>query len=359
MSIKIWILTCSPIRHAAWIIALSGGTILGGGICVSAQTNQDQGEQSTTTEAAKSPTNFATFKRGAGTDSDGVEEMSTIDRLNELQQQIRQLQDSAGDGIANPVRHNGSPKLENSQTGSNDVRPVNQLITDARVQAINQRIGIIRDLLDRQNAAAEAAEAAEAAALATRSAATVPAPALSAPPSEPESQPQTELELKHSSIPVAAHSGEHDVPPVVSQPADEGSHSSELPVTEPVAGTPLAEGVKVLSTPVNSFELANSLYVTKNYSQALKSYEALLVDETQAVDRDWLRCLAANCYRIQGDIPKAEKLYRGVAASRANSYPTDHSKWYLDHLARRKKITAEIQLIDADLQTFFPSEKPK
>lgn len=358
MSIKIWILICSPIRHAAWIIALSGGTILGGGICVSAQTNQDLGEQSTTTEAAKSPTNFATFKRGAGTDSDGVEEMSTLDRLNELQHQIRLLQDSADDGIANPVRHNASPKLEASQTGTNNVRPVNQLITDARVQAINQRIGIIRDLLDRQNAAAQAAEAA---ALATRSAVTVPAPALSAPPSEPEpeSQSQTELELKHPSIPVVAHSGEHDVPPVESQPADEGSHSPELPATEPVAGTPLAEGVKVLSTPVNSFELANSLYATKNYSQALKSYEALLVDETQAVDRDWLRCLAANCYRIQGDIPKAEKLYRGVAASRANSYPTDHSKWYLDHLARRKKITAEIQFIDADLQTFFPSEKPE
>lgn len=353
MSIKIWILTCSPLRHAAWIIALSGGTILGGGIRVSAQTNQDLGEQSTTTEAAKSPTNFATFKRGAGTDSDGVVEMSTLDRLNELQQQIRQLQDSTGAEIANPVRHNASPKLETSQTGTNDVRPSNQSITDARVQAINQRISLIRDLLDRQNAAAEAA------ALATRSAATVPAPALSTPPSEPESQSQTELELKHSSIPVVAHSGDHDVPPVESQPADESSHSPELPVTESVAGTPLAEGVKVLSTPVNSFELANSLYATKNYSQALKSYEALLVDETQAVDRDWLRCLAANCYRIQGDIPRAEKLYRGVAASRANSYPTDHSKWYLDHLARRKKITTEIQFIDADLQTFFPSEKPK
>ncbi len=353
MSKKSWIFICSPVRHAACVIALSGGTILGGGVCVSAPTNQDLGAQSTTTEAAKAPANFATFKREDGTGSDGVAEMSTLDRLNELQQQIRQLQNSAGDGIANAVHHPASPKLETSQTGKTDDRRFNQLMTDARVQAINQRIGIIRELLDRQNAAAEAA------ALATRPVATVPAPALAAPTSEPESQSHPEPELKHSSIPVAAHSGEHDVPPVESKPADEGSHSPEPPATEPVAGTPLAEGVQVLSTPVNSFELANSLYATKNYSQALKSYEALLVDETQAVDRDWLRCLAANCYRIQGDIPKAEKLYRGVAASRANSYPTDHSKWYLDHLARRKKITAEIQFIDADLQTFFPSEKPK
>ena len=69
----------------------------------------------------------------------------------------------------------------------------------------------------------------------------------------------------------------------------------------PPPTNPLPDGIQVIANPVNSFELANSLFATGSYSQALKSYESLLQEDVSEHDRNWLRCLAASCYRIQGD----------------------------------------------------------
>ncbi len=148
------------------------------------------------------------------------------------------------------------------------------------------------------------------------------------------------------------------VPAVPRVPGESASGPDELnptPATESDASKAF-QGVPVISSPVNSLELANSLFMTQHYAQALKCYEALLNDESGAIDRDWLRCLAANCYRVRHEWAKAERLYRDVSSSRARSYPADHSKWYLDHLTRRKKIQSEIDQLASELQPFEPME---
>jgi tetratricopeptide (TPR) repeat protein len=117
-----------------------------------------------------------------------------------------------------------------------------------------------------------------------------------------------------------------------------------------------ADGIQVLSNPVNSFELANSLYATGSYSQALKSYESLLQEDVSEYDRNWLLCLSANCYRLQGDRSKAESLYREVISTREKSYAADYSQWFLDHLTNKKQIQEELRLLTGELDTLAPGD---
>ncbi len=145
-----------------------------------------------------------------------------------------------------------------------------------------------------------------------------------------------------------------------SNPDPETMPSAEsLPETSPTdtaqTGTIHTEidspkGVQIISTPVNSFELANSLLTTKNYNQALKSYQALLKEENSLHDTNWIRCLMANCYRMKGDNSKAESLYRDVLESKEKSHTAVYAKWFLDHLTQRQKLSEQLQTLDNELQ---------
>ncbi len=117
-----------------------------------------------------------------------------------------------------------------------------------------------------------------------------------------------------------------------------------------------ATNASILESPVNSSELAASLFLTKNYAHALKLYERLLVEQPTPTDRDWLKCLAALCHRCQGNLPTAERLYREVVSSNEKTSLTDHAKWYLDYLERRKRIGAELQAVDSELQPYLSKE---
>lgn len=242
----------------------------------------------------------------------------TIERLSRLNRELQLLQASSRKSSSD------SPDTDSNVDSMNlfdqsEIKQLPEFRTESRVDGITQRIDLLKDLIARQRAAAEAAKQK-----------TQP-PMLV--PTQPEPAP---LELESA--------------PKQPQPQP----------TEPMlAPEPNIEGLQVLSTPVNSFELANSLYATGNYSEALKSYELLLADETVPVDRDWLQLFAANCYRQQKEISTAENLYRDVAASKAQAYPSDQAKWYLDHLTRRKQIAAEMQIIDAELQSLNPKQEQK
>jgi hypothetical protein len=215
-----------------------------------------------------------------------------------------------------------------------------------RIKSIEQRIDIIKEVMRNKQAAAKAAT--EAASLAERKAAAEPAPG--ADESIPAGKSSSTLaDSSPSPNPPKAHAVEaanSGSPMTTDSGAEEKGHSNTKPAIDPL------ESIDIGTSPLNSMELANSLFITGHYAQATRGYETLMNDKTLAtLDSDWLRCLAANCYRAQGQIAAAEKLYREVVASREKSYASNHAKWYLDHLTRKKKIRAELDALQAELQS--------
>jgi tetratricopeptide (TPR) repeat protein len=209
---------------------------------------------------------------------------------------------------------------------------------DVRVQAIEQRIGIIKEIMARKQKAAE-----EAAAAAAASRASVD--------SAEQTQPTDSAETKGAGLSKPA------LAPAENQGREtRNSQPMRNDADKRLPSSPLEE-LEISTSPLNSMELANSLFITGHYSQALKGYQSLLNNQTHQLDRDWLRCLAANCHRVLGQVSQAERLYRDVVASKQNSYPADHSKWYLDHLTRRKQLQTQLQAMHAELEAL--SRNPK
>lgn len=231
---------------------------------------------------------------------------------------------------------------------------------DLRVKGIEQRIEVLKDLIARQMAAEEAKRAQEA--------------------------KQAELTNNKGTVDKAASSTDQDNSPGRSSAekndpslgnredlSDEGAAGSSLAKNEyqksqrskPASDNGIGysewdlsginqdwEGVPITSSPVNSFELANSLFLTRHYSQALRSYEELLSTNTDGIDQAWLRLLTGHCYRILGDGPAAERLYREVTSIKPPGYPHDHARWYLNHLSRRKQIESELEQIVDELNAY-------
>jgi len=236
-----------------------------------------------------------------------------------------------------------------SSTSSTTTRPsttdqrVQQIKTENRVEAIRNRIDLLNDILARQKSEAEAAQRA----LKT----------LAHPPESNSSMRITPTVTTPTNLATATPTSDSLAGINPDSNTNSSSHPNSNSDSDPTSKSTTDVGKPVLSTPVNSFELANSLFATGNYAEALKSYEALLKNENLPEDADWIKCLAANCYRIQGEFSTAERLYREVAASKNKSYPADHSIWFLDHLSRRKRIEADLRAIDGELQSLLPPAK--
>jgi tetratricopeptide (TPR) repeat protein len=234
-----------------------------------------------------------------------------------------------------PALNVSQPLSKNNHSPDDPTEPE---FEDVRVKAIQQRIGILKEVMARKQSAVEAAAAAASRA-------------------NPESAtPINALESAHQSVSSSLKKDEG----TENIETENGMHGNELLTPSNVLGSSPLEELEITTSPLNSLELANSLFITGRYSQALKGYQALLSSESTPlapVDRDWLQCLTANCHRILGQIPQAERLYREVVTSKQNSYPVDHSKWYLDHLTRRKQLQAQMQVINAELEAVSRSPK--
>jgi tetratricopeptide (TPR) repeat protein len=160
-------------------------------------------------------------------------------------------------------------------------------------------------------------------------------------PSEPTQQTQSPAQ----STPI-------QIADATEQPDNENGQSDNpsRPQTEAIDNDEQQpRGVRVIPQPVNSFELANSLFATGNYSQAIKSYEALMADDHPSEDQNWLRLLMAACYRIEGETMKAESLYREIMSSRESPEIKEYSKWFLEHLALRQRLEQQLYSIESHL----------
>jgi hypothetical protein len=109
-------------------------------------------------------------------------------------------------------------------------------------------------------------------------------------------------------------------------------------------------GQTVVPSAVDPLELANSLFQTGNYELALKTYLAVADKLDKPQDALWTEYFIASCRRILGDLPNAEKGYRGLVESRRPTRPVEAARWWLENVERRKNIESTINQIDSYLQ---------
>ena len=115
-----------------------------------------------------------------------------------------------------------------------------------------------------------------------------------------------------------------------------------------------------LADPIDSVQLANSLFLSGNYELALKNYQRYMEQEAPRSHKDkWAILMLASCYRATGDISAAEFAYRDLAATGDRAEPTEiaveHSQWMLKHLSNRRQLEDRFQSLVEDSEPLFPA----
>jgi tetratricopeptide (TPR) repeat protein len=201
-----------------------------------------------------------------------------------------------------------------------------------RLRSIQQRMELIRSLVQ-QKQEAEAAKQRSAAA----------ADAGTQPAADVTSASGTGAEQSADGKQVTPAPPEFPLPDLQAGP-------ETVNPKEQASTPPKYLGQTVVPSAVDPLELANSLFQTGNYELALKTYLAVADKLDKPQDALWTEYFIASCRRILGDLPNAEKGYRGLVESRRPTRPVEAARWWLENVERRKNIESTINQIDSYLQ---------
>jgi TolA-binding protein len=164
----------------------------------------------------------------------------------------------------------------------------------------------------------------------------------------------THVEVHMADHPTA--SGEHH-PSLVAIEQSLSNHGTPGEQPEPVTPATI-EATKVLAGPVNTLELGQSLYRTKNYTAALQALESVAVDTLSDSDRHWLELLIALCQRRLGQIDVAEARLREIANTNSADYPIPVARWWLKQTSLLRNARPILDDISAELDTLIERSKP-
>ncbi len=132
--------------------------------------------------------------------------------------------------------------------------------------------------------------------------------------------------------------------------AKTGSTNPDTDSEEKSAGSrPTGLPVVVTESPVNRLKLADSLFGAGDTELAQRIYEKIPLSEMPPDERAWVQFQLASCHRRLGRTGDAEKLYRVVASYSENSPLSETSRWWLDRIHARRKLTTSLQQINDTL----------
>lgn len=103
------------------------------------------------------------------------------------------------------------------------------------------------------------------------------------------------------------------------------------PAAEPENNPENVEATEVVSGPVNSMALGQSLYRTGNYEAAMKAFNNVSIQPLDDADRAWLELMKAMCYRRMNQTADSEAILRTLANDKSREYPVSAAKWWLKH----------------------------
>jgi TolA-binding protein len=194
------------------------------------------------------------------------------------------------------------------------------VIDTNRIKLINDRIQLLKSLIDEENTAAEEQ------AISRR-------PRLDSEPKAP--QPPAQVRQDQTTPP------EKFVP--------------SIDPNSPVADVP---GQQVVTEPVNTLELGYSLYMTGNYSAANRNFQTLLDQKLSPDETAWVHCLLGCGYRIQRDYYKAEKMYRKAGSEKkASPFTTKYANWGLRYIESRQDAIQSMKVVSTELDKLIEEIK--
>ncbi|MEL6108565.1 MAG: hypothetical protein AAFU85_21375 [Planctomycetota bacterium] len=107
---------------------------------------------------------------------------------------------------------------------------------------------------------------------------------------------------------------------------------ASTPETTPPESIPEnVEATEIVSGPVNSMALGQSLYRTGNYEAAMKAFDNVAIEPLDDADRAWLELMKAMCYRRMSRTADSEAILRTLANDKSSDYPVSAAKWWLKH----------------------------
>ncbi len=187
-----------------------------------------------------------------------------------------------------------------------------------RIDSINKRINLIQQLIEEEKAAAARAKELAAA---------------QAPIEANEANPDNQAIAEDESI----------------------QETSDLDKAAPNSQSHDSTGIPIFSEPVNPLELANSLFLTGNYSAARKQFESQLRSQQQRTTEEdaWLQCLIGCCFRLESNFEPAETMFRSSTKNQESAFAFNHSKWSLSYIQQRRKRAEEFKSIEQEFDTIL------
>ena len=259
----------------------------------------------------------------SGSTSDG----STKDSATELLDGLRQLKLQVSGGPQNSAlpQDDAKPVLRTEGRPTKNQEPV-------KVDALQQRIELLKSIMAKKQLAAQAAQA--------------------APPTTPNpvnvKDGHAAGAVSNSQSPVILE--KHDEFPMPALESHQPETADGNQSIAPFSSEPEFVGQSVVPTAVDPLELANSLFATGNFELALKTYQAAIKRANEPHDVLWTDYFIASCHRIRGDVSQAEVGYRNLAATKRPTYPVATAQWWLAHLEKRKGFQTKLAEIDSQLK---------
>lgn len=193
-------------------------------------------------------------------------------------------------------------------------------LRDGRVQQIHDRIELLKTIIDEERqAAAEKSMSREL-------------------PKQPVQKINSPSPAPASGAAVGKQVVEQVEPKFVPS-IDTGKLSSALP--------------DFTAKPVDAVELAYSLYMTGNYSTAVKNLKAALNDKNTPAETAWINCVMGCCYRMQQKLDESEQLFRKTASQKSGAgISGKYARWQLGHIERRRSATEAMRDIETELKLY-------
>jgi tetratricopeptide (TPR) repeat protein len=138
-------------------------------------------------------------------------------------------------------------------------------------------------------------------------------------------------------------------PPAILQPSP-STPPSAPPAQPPTPPSPTASVKQpddtpkgVTDAPVDPLALAQSLYRTGNFAEALNAYHKLDKDDQKPEERVAIQYMIACCLRKLGKVDEASTLYREVANTPGNDFLSENAQWHLRTMKERHELEAQLE----------------
>jgi tetratricopeptide (TPR) repeat protein len=99
--------------------------------------------------------------------------------------------------------------------------------------------------------------------------------------------------------------------------------------------------------PVDGAGLGRALFLSGDYTGALKAYETLATTEQLPDDRLLTQYMIASCQRKLGKLEDAIARYREIANSGGSETLVKNAQWHLKAIKERQELVAEVERIRA------------